>query len=160
MNELYSRQDLERLEKKYGRAKRAAALLGGAALLLCVLFCCLTERHNAVLMERLTVAVSVLGGWALIYLRCSVIDELRHEISHAEMLREGDPELLVGVLELSKERMRIRGSIRFYALTLKDGEETHRAKVIDSRAQLLREKNGKKLRLRVVNGYAAAWEEL
>ena len=160
LHELYGRQDIERLETKYRRAKRIAALLGGAALLLCVLFCCLTDRRNAALMERLTVGASVLGGWLLIYLRVNTIADLRHEITHAKMLLEEERTAVEGVLSVSRERMRIRGSIRFYALTLTDGEERRRGMVIASRAELLRAKEGEWLRLYLANGYAAAWEEL
>ena len=56
--------------------------------------------------------------------------------------------------------MRIRGSIRFYPLTLQDGEETRRGKVVASRAGQLRAAEGKRIRLYLVNGYAAAYEEL
>ena len=160
LHELYGRQDIERLETKYRRAKRIAALLGGAALLLCVLFCCLTDRRNAALMERLTVGASVLGGWLLIYLRVNTIADLRHEITHAKMLLEEERTAVEGVLSVSRERMRIRGSIRFFPLTLIEGDERHRSKVIAARAETLRAENGNRLRLYVVNGYVAAFEEL
>ena len=111
-------------------------------------------------MERLTVGASVLGGWLLIYLRVNTIADLRHEITHAKMLLEEERTAVEGVLSVSRERMRIRGSIRFYALTLTDGEERRRGMVIASRAELLRAKEGERLRLYLANGYAAAWEEL
>lgn len=159
-HELYGRQDLERLEKTEKRAKRTAALIAAATLAVCVLLCCLTDRTNAEVMEKAAAAVSVLGGWTVIYLVNNTVRDRRHERGHAEMLLEGERETVEGVLELSKERMRIRGSIRFYALSLKDGAETHRSKVIAERAELLRAEEGKRLRLYTVNGYAAAWEEL
>ena len=160
IHELYSRQDLERLEKKTKCAGRAAAVIAAAALTVCVLLCCLTTQANAPLMEKATVAVSVLGGWTVIYLYNHPVKELRLERGHAQMLLEGERETLEGVLALSEQRMRIRGSIRFYPLTLTDGNETRRSKVMASRAEALRAMEGKRLRLYVVNGYAAAWEEL
>lgn len=160
IHELYSRQDLERLEKKTKRAGRAAAVIAAAALTVCVLLCCLTTQANAPLMEKATVAVSVLGGWTVIYLYNHPVKELRLERGHAQMLLEGERETLEGVLALSEQRMRIRGSIRFYPLTLTDGDVTRRSKVIAARADMLRAENGKRLRLYVVNGYAAAYEEL
>lgn len=158
--ELYSRQDLQRLEKTTKRAGRAAAILAAATLTACVLLCCLTTQSNAPLMEKATIAVSVLGGWVVIYLYYHPVRELRLERGHAQMLLEGERETLEGVLELSEQRMRIRGSIRFYPLTLTDGDMTRRSKVIAARADALRAVNGKRLRLYVVNGYAAAYEEL
>ncbi len=160
IRELYSRQDLQRLEKTSKRAGLAAALIAAATLIACVLLCCLTTIDNAAAMEKAAVAVSVLGGWIVIYLYNNPVKELRYERGHAEMLLEGERETLEGVLTLSKQRMRIRGSIRFYPLTLTDGNETRRSKVIASRAEALRAMEGKRLRLYVVNGYAAAWEEL
>ncbi len=158
--ELYQPSELERLETRSKRAGRAAAILAAATLAVCVLLCCLTDLDNAARMERATVIVSVLGGWTVIYLYNNTVQDLRHECGHAKMLLEGERETIEGVLEVSKERMRIRGSIRFYALTLTDGAEKHRSKVIASRAPALRAAEGKRLRLYTVNGYAAAWEEL
>ena len=160
IHELYSRQDTERLKKTRKRASRAAAAIAAAALTDCVLLCCLTDIDNAAAMEKAVITISVLGGWIVIYLCNHPVRELRWELGHAEMLLEGKRETIEGVLTLSKERMRIRGSIRFYPLSLKDGEETRRGKVIASRAGILRAEEGKRLRLYLVNGYAAAWEEL
>ena len=158
--ELYSRQDIERLKKTTKRAGLAAALIAAATLTACVLLCCLTNRDNAAAMEKAAVWSSVLGGWIVIYLYHNPFKDLRYESGHAEMLLEGERTAVEGVLTLSEQRMRIRGSIRFYPLTLQDGEETHRSKVIASRAGLLRSLNGRRLRLYVVNGYVAAYEEL
>lgn len=160
VHELYGRLDLQRLEKTSKRAGLAAALIAAATLVVCVLLCCLTNRDNAAVTEKAAVWTSVVGGWIVIYLVNNPVKDLRHERGHAEMLLEGERESVEGVLALSQQRMRIRGSIRFYPLTLQDGEETHRSKVIASRAALLRAEEGKRLRLYVVNGYVAAWEEL
>jgi hypothetical protein len=158
--ELYSRQDIKRLEKTSKRAALAALLIAAATLLLCVLFCCLTDIDRAAAMEKAAVLCSIVGGWIVIYLRNWPVKELRAECGHAQMLLEGERETIEGVLALSKQRMRIRGSIRFYPLTLTDGNETRRSKVIASRAEVLRAMEGKRLRLYAVNGYVAAWEEL
>lgn len=160
IQELYSRQDLQRLKKTSKHAGLAAALIAAATLTACVLLCCLTKPDNAAAMEKAAVAISVVGGWTVIYLWNNPVKDLRCELGHAQMLLEGERETLEGVLALSKQRMRIRGSIRFYPLTLTDGNETRRSKVIASRAEALRATEGKRLRLYVVNGYAAAWEEL
>ena len=129
--ELYGRQDLKRLETKYRNARIAAALIAALTLGLCVLFCCLTDTHNAGSMEKAAVAVSVLGGWTVIYLYHNVVSDRRTEIGHAQMLLEGERETIEGVLALSQERMRIRGSIRFYPLTL-TGEDGTRKSYLSS----------------------------
>ena len=160
ITELFRPEDLGRLEKQYKRSALTAALLAGAALAVCVLFCCLTNTANAKRMEWLTIGVSTVAGWIVIFLAHHRVKERRDERRHAEMLMEGERSTLEGVLELSEQRMRIRGSILFYPLSVR-GEETKAAgKVIASRAPLLRAENGKRLRLYVVNGYVAAFERL
>ena len=160
IHELYSPSELGRLEKKAKCAGLAAAVIAAATLTACVLLCCLTNLDNAAAMEKAAVAVSILGGWTVIYLYNNPVLDLRRELGHARMLLEGERETIEGVLELSKDRMRIRGSIRFYALTLTDGTETRKSKVIAGRAVQLRALSGRRVRLFTVNGYAAAYEEL
>ncbi len=158
--ELYRPEDLGRLERQVKRAGGAAALLAGAALALCVLFCCLTNTANARAMEIAAISVSTLAGWVVIWTVHHRVIELRRERGHAEMLMTGERSTLEGVVEVSDERMRIRGSIRFYPLSVRGADGTAKSKVIAARAALLRAENGKRLRLYVVNGYAAAFERL
>ena len=160
IKELYDSRDLERLENKSKRAGRAAVAFSTVTLGICVLLCCLTTRANADVMEKAAIAVSALGGWIVIYLYNHPVKELRWELGHARMLLEEERSVLEGELQVSRERMRIRGSIRFYPLTLTENGETHRSKVIASRADALRAEEGKRVRLYVVNGYAAAYELL
>ncbi len=161
VQELYSPDELLRLERRTKRAGRAAILTAALTLAGCILLCCLAPVRGAENYERAAVLVSILGGWTVIYLYNNPVVDLRRELRHAHMLREEQPrETLEGVLAVSKDRMRIRGSIRFYALTLTDGAEKQRAMVVASRAPILRGKEGKRLRLYTVNGYAAAYEEL
>lgn len=159
ITELYRPEDLERLERKLKRSIRAALLLAAAALALCVFFCLRANTANALRMERMAIAVSTAAGWVVIWLAHHRIAELRRERKHAEMLMTGERSALEGELELSEERMRIRGSILFYPLKLRAADGTAAAgKVIAACAPTLRRQNGKRLRLYVVNGYAAAFE--
>ena len=158
--ELYRPEDLGRLEQRYKRSGRAAAFLAGAALAVCILFCCLTNTANARVMELLTISVSTVSGWIVIWLVHHRVIELRRERRHAGMLLEEERSTLEGVVAVSGERMRIRGSIRFYPLSVTGEAGRSAGKVIASRAPLLRAENGKKLRLYVVNGYVAAFERL
>ena len=159
VHELYSSGELAQLEQRARRALAAMIAVAAGTLAGCVALCCLIGRFDAALLEKAAVALSILGSWVVIYLGNNTVRDRKHELTHAKMLLEGERETLEGVLAVSKQRMRIRGSIRFYALTLTDGEETHRSKVVAARAPLLRAQEGKRVRLYVVNGYAAAWEE-
>ena len=99
IRELYSRQDIKRLEQASKRAGLAAALIAAATLIACVILCCLTDTDNAAAMEKAAVAVSVAGGWIVIYLRNWPVKELRAECGHAQMLLEGERE--VGPLHIT-----------------------------------------------------------
>lgn len=158
--DLYSPQDIKGLEQSYRRSRLAAALLAGMTLIACVTLCALTDTGNAERMERTAVLISVLGGWTVIALMKNVVSVRKHELSHARMLQEGERSALEGTLSVSRERMHILGSIRFYPLVLQEGEEKRRSKVAASRAPRLRALEGKRVRLYTVNGYAAACEEL
>lgn len=156
--ELFGGAELARLTKKRKNALTAAALIGGLALLCCVLLCVFTRTANARRMALTAIAVSTAGGWAVISLLAFPADSAKHELRHAAMLREGPEEALCGTVSLEPGVMRIRGSIRFRTLRLRSGEGERRLKVCASRAPLLPE--GRELRLYVVNGYTAAFEEL
>ena len=158
--ELYSREELDRLKRKYRLGKRAAALIASAALLCCALLCCLTNTANAGRMEQWVIGISTLAGCVVIYLLSYTVAAVRHELTHAEMLRSGERRMIEGVLDMSGAPVRIRGSIRFYPLKLTEGEQCARAKIIDARADALRPAAGRRIRLYLVNGYAAAFEEL
>lgn len=156
--ELFGGDELARLTKKRNGALTAAALIGGLALLCCVLLCIFTRTGNAQQMALTAIAVSTVGGWAVISLLVFPAETARHELRHAAMLREGPEEELRGTLSLEPGLMRIRGSIAFRTLRLRGEAGERRVKVCASRAGLLPE--GRELRLYVVNGYAAAFEEV
>lgn len=156
--ELFPAADLARLGKKRRNSLAAAALIGGLALLCCVLLCALTRTGNADRMMLTAIAVSTVGGWAALSLLMFPAADARVELRHAEMLRAGPEEALRGTLRFEPGVMRIIGSIRFRTLRVQTAEGERRVKVCASRAPLLPE--GRELTLRVVNGYVAAFEEL
>ena len=160
MHELYTAEDLAGLEQRRKGAVAALLIAAAATLAVCVLLCCLVGRFDPAKLEKATVAVSILGGWVCIYLFNNPVQDRKHELTHAQMLLEGEREALEGVLSVDRQRMRIRGSIRFYPLALRDGAESRRSKVVAARAAALRAQEGKRIRLYTVNGYAAAWEEI
>lgn len=155
--ELFSGAERARLRKKRKSALAAAALIGGLALLCCVLLCVLTRTGNAERMALTAIAVSTVGGWAALSLLMFPADAAKVELRHAEMLRAGPEETLRGTLRFEPGVMRIIGSIRFRTLRVSGAEGERRVKVCASRAGLLPE--GKELTLHVVNGYVAAFEE-
>lgn len=156
--DLFSGEYLARLRKKRRSSLVAAALIGGLALFCCVLLCTLTRTGNADRMALTAIAVSTVGGWAVLSLLMFPAADAKHELRHAEMLAAGPEETLCGAVRFEPGTMRIIGSIRFRTLRLSGAEGERRVKVCASRAALLPE--GKELALTVVNGYVAAFEEL
>ena len=154
--DLYRPEDLSRLEKKIERERVWIWVLAGATLALCVLFCCLTDSRNAGVMERAAEICSCLGGWLVIYRRIFGLQEAKHERDHAEHLLEAPRTSLRGKLTITKERMRIKNSIRFRVLQLDDGEQLRRLKVNETRVKLLRPFDGKEVTLQPADGYVAA----
>lgn len=155
--ELFGDADLARLKRKRKSSLAAAALIGGLALLCCVLLCLMTRTGNEDRMTLTAVAVSTVGGWAVLSLLMFPATDARYELCHAEMLRAGPEETLRGTLCFLPGVMRIIGSIRFRSLRLSGTEGERRVKVCASRAAMLPE--GKEVTLYVVNGYVAAFEE-
>ena len=157
-NDLFDSAETARLKRKYKTSVTAAALTGGLALLCCVLLCVFTRTGNARQMALTAIAVSTVGGWITLSLLMFPASDARHELRHAGMLSEGPEETLCGTLALEPGALRIKGSIRFRSGRVRSAEGDRRVKVCASRAALLPE--GKELRLTLVNGYIAAWEEI
>ena len=152
---LYSPEELPRLEKRI-RTERVLVWGGaGLTLLLCVLFCCLTRPENARQMEWAAILCSTLGGWFVIYRRLFGLRESRYELQHARYLADSPQTLLRGKLSVSKERLRIKNSIRIRILLLDDGKSCHRLKVNETRVKKLRPLDGKTVTVSLAGGYVA-----
>ena len=152
---LYSPEDLPRLEKKIKVERVLVWALAGLTLGLCVLFCCLTNTANAQRMELAAVVTSTLGGWIVIYRRLFGLLETRCELQHARYLLETPGDILRGRLSITKERLRIKNSIRIRILLLEDGGETRRLKVNETRVKALRPWDGKRVTVALAGGYVA-----
>ena len=153
--DLYGPEDLKRLDR---RIVWERVLVWGVAALtlgLCVLFCCLTTTRNAGRMELYTLITSCLGGWLVIYRRIFGLQESKHEREHARYLNRSERSEVSGKLGITRERMRIRNSIRFRILTLDDGEMTRRLKVNENRVRALKPYEGKNVTLVLAGGYVA-----
>lgn len=154
--ELFADAELARLQKKRKSSLVASALIGGLALLCCVLLCAFTRTGNTARLALAAITVSTLAGWAVLSLLMFPAADAKHELKHAEMLRMGPEERIRGTLCLEPGALRIRKSIRFRTLRVSTAEGERHVKVCASRAALL--PDGKELTLCVVNGYAAAFE--
>ena len=151
----YRPEDQDRLKEKEKKARAWVWALAGLTLALCVLFCCLTNTANAGRMEIATLITSCVGGWLVIYGRTFGVQEARHEREHAAYLIEAEQTAVRGKLTVTKERLRIRGSIRIRILLLEDGKATRRLKVNETKVRALRPWDGKTVTLILAGGYVA-----
>lgn len=151
----YRPEDLDRLKQKEKRERAWVLALGGLTLLLCVLFCCLTTTANANRMELATLITSCVGGWIVIYRRLFGVLEAKHEREHAGYLLSAEKSAIRGKLTVTKDRLRIRDSIRIRILLLEDGKKTHRLKVNETKARALRPYDGRTVTLTMAGGYVA-----
>lgn len=158
MNEhrdFYRPEDPDRLKEKEKRERAWVWTLSGLTLALCVLFCCLTTTANADRMELATLITSCVGGWLVIYRRVFGMQEARHEREHASYLLTAERTTARGRLTITKDRLRIRGSIRIRILLLEDGTKTRRLKVNETKVRALRPFDGKDVTLTLAGGYVA-----
>ena len=155
IRDFYRPEDLTRLKKRYRRERVAVWTLAGVTLGLCVLFCCLTTTRNAPRMELATLITSCLGGWLVIYRRVFGMQDARHEEQHARYLLEAPRTSLTGRLSVTKERLRIKDSIRIRILELDDGQKQQRLKVNETQVRALLPYDGKTVTLSLAGGYVA-----
>lgn len=159
VTELFSPEDIRRLENAIRRWRIALIAVSAAALTACVIFCLLTRTGNETRMELSAVVTWTLAGWFVLYQRRFALLEAKRELQHAETVRTGPRERLCGEVTVTAERLRIRGSIaiRRVSVRLDDGTEK-RLNVCESGAEKLRSA-GKRLTLYTVYNYVAAWED-
>ena len=155
IQKLYSPADIPRLEKKIKRERRLIWALAGLTLAACIVLCCLTNTANAEEMELAAILCSTVGGWLVIYRRLFGLLETRYELQHARYLLETPGDILRGRLSITKERLRIKNSIRIRILLLEDGEQTRRLKVNETRLKALRPWDCKQVTVELAGGYVA-----
>ena len=155
IQKLYRPEDLPRLEKKIKRERRLIWALAGLTLAACILLACLTNTANAEEMELAAIVCSTVGGWLVIYRRLFGLLEARYELQHARYLLETPGDILRGRLSITKERLRIKNSIRIRILLLEDGEQTRRLKVNETRVKALRPWDGRQVTVELAGGYVA-----
>ncbi len=160
INELYSPEEISRLEIKKKKWRAVFWCIALGALAGCVGLALGTRTANEPQMQRSAILLSTAAGWVDLYIRRFVISALGHEITHAGMLLESERQSCEGVLTVTKERLRIRNSVTIRMLQLENGGKPQRVKVIETKVGALEALNGRRVRLWTANGYAAAWEEL
>ena len=132
--ELYSEEDMARLERRVKRHRTALIVLGAAALIVCIVLAALANARNASRMELAAVIVITAAGWVCIYDGIFTVSAGKKEIGHANMLRTEPRERIEGPVTVTDEGFRIRGSIAVRRVEAASETGTQRVLVHENRA--------------------------
>lgn len=157
MIELFSRDELARLERrrKCGVALTIASLLAG--VLVCAALCRASNVLTEARSEIAVIAVGVLSGWLAVGFWTLMARDAKHEAEHAGMILAGERAAVPGKVTVTRERLRIRGSITIRKVEAADGKTTRKLNVNERKAKALAAA-GEGITLYAVNGYVAAYE--
>lgn len=123
MRSLYKQEELQAAKARRKRTGTAMALVAGLGLALCVLICCFATRQNKGVTFPLTVAVSVLFGWIVIYLSHSRYEEAKARARHVELMLTGPRERFSGRFEKLEGTYRVKRGVSIRKVRLQ--EEFH-----------------------------------
>ena len=154
--ELYTEEDVAKLERKVRRHRAALTALAVCALIACVTLAALTNLRNISWTEPTVIAISIVVGWICIYDGVFIVSGGKKEIGHANMLRSGERERVDGPLTVTDERFRIRGSIAVRRVVIDTETGPQKALVCDTRTPLL--KGRAVTAVYTAHGYVAAVE--
>lgn len=158
---LYTRDQALEHKKKEKRLRIGAVIIAAAALAVCVTLCAFVRTGNAEQLLLAAVAVSTLGGWAVIFLRECCLKPVRalrrHEEGILESAEKGGPTEREGILKSIGHYVSLKGSITFFLLKLKNDEETVEIKVPKEKLPLLPNQNAH-VHVLTVRGYLFSWE--
>ena len=96
--------------------------IAGTGLLICILLCVFTTRKNDGVTLPLTIGVSTLTGWIVIFLSHAVYDEAKATVRHMEAMQEGERETFTGHFEKSADFYRIRRGVTVRHVHARIGE--------------------------------------
>ena len=154
--ELYSEEDMARLERRVRRHRTALIVLGAAALIACITLATLANIRNAGKLELAAVLVSTVAGWICIYDGVFTVSAGKKEIGHANMLRTEPRERIEGPVTVTDEGFRIRGSIAVRRVETAPETGARKVLVHEDRAKRLAELPV--TAVYVAHGYVAAAE--
>lgn len=117
---LYESEELLRARAAEKRVRRAMGVVAAVGLILCVLCCCCTTRRNQGVTLPVTVGVSVLSGWIVIFLSHSRYDGARAEARHVELMLTGPRETFAGRFEKLDGVYRVKKGVAICRVRLRD----------------------------------------
>ena len=111
LQSLYTQEELTKAQavrKRTGRVMLAVAALGLAA---CVVLCCFATRQNRGVTLPLTVGVSILSGWTVIFLSHSRYEGAKARVRHMDLMLNGPRERFSGQFEKLEGTWRVKKGV-------------------------------------------------
>ena len=133
----YTQDELEAAKTAQRRIGRAMLLVGGLGLALCILICCFTTRQNKGVALPLTVGVSTLSGWIVIFLSHSCYEGAKARVRHVELMLTGPRERFSGRFEKLEGVYRVKRGVSIRKVRLRNDFHEIMLTVSDHKAALL-----------------------
>ena len=157
MKNLYTREGIEQLRRRAGKALLAAAVLGATALAGCAGLCFDIRTRNADARRAMVIALSTLGSWGAVCLWAGIRTPALREAEHEEGVLKEPPETHAGEILGVGNAFAIPKSIAFRTVTIREGEEDVSLKLNDPAARDC-PAAGRRIRAEARRGYITAWE--
>ena len=122
--------------RRTGRAMLSVALLGLAA---CVTICCCATRQNQAVTLPLTVGVSILAGWIVIFLSHSRYQMAKARVRHLELMLTGPRETFSGRFTQLPGTWRVKKGVSIRKLRQQEDFHETLLSVYDEKASQLPE---------------------
>ncbi len=134
---LYRQEELTAAETAQRRTRTAMVLVAAAGLILCILLCCLATRENQRVTLPLTIGVSVLSGWVVIFLSHSRYSSARARARHVELMLTGPRESFSGTFEKLEGVWRVKKGVSIRKVRQQEAFHETLLTVADEKAALL-----------------------
>ena len=133
----YQQAELERAKAAEKRIGVTMAVVAGAGLALCVLLCCFVTRKNQGLLRPLTIGISLLAGWIVIFLSHSRYDRVKAQVRHVELMLTGPRERFTGRFEKREGVYRVKKGVSIRKVAMQGTFHETLLTVADEKAALL-----------------------
>lgn len=122
--ELYQTAELNNARTRRKRAQTAMCIIGAIGLAACVALCIFVTRRNRTVLLPFIVGISILSGWAVIFLSHTFFSESRAAERHTELMLTGERETFSGSFQKTGEVKRVRNGVAVRkVLAFVDGRE-------------------------------------
>ena len=155
MTEVYSKNELEVIEKKYKHTLRLAIALPLIAFALAVFFCFVANTDTLSMFKAIGSTISVLSVWVCVYLLFNRLPKFKNNASHISKMLTGDKKHISFVVAKIEEPKTLVENIVAYEVYAKDMDVAFYYEVKNSAMPF---DVGNHIEVEVVNNYIVAYE--